>query len=69
MPADNVRRYSIDWSENGGVSDTDHADYLKLFAADFYSQVKRLIDEAAAVEDEAVKVNSIDTWLEAATQS
>lgn len=56
-PAENVKEYSIDWSDDEGINDTDHKEYLVKFCEDFWVEVKRLIDSAAEAEDPTTKVS------------
>ena len=47
LPAFNIYQYeNLEWSdsEEGGISETLHAEYLKDLASDFEAAVKRLID-------------------------
>lgn len=59
MAMDHVKEYSVDWSDDGGISAESHKEYLDAFGEDFYNKVKRLIDSGAQGQDEEVKVRSL----------
>lgn len=57
IPAENVKDYSVNWSEDNGINNKDHKDYLQLFCDDFYTKVTELIDSAAMVQKQSSNVS------------
>lgn len=56
LSPDNVKEYSVEWSDKGGIDAEEHSSYLHTFCEDFYNGVTKLIDSAAASQDDSVKV-------------
>ena len=48
----NIRSYSIRWSDDGGVSNRDNAEYLHRLSEDFYEMIKRQIISNLAQRDD-----------------
>ena len=72
LPPQNIFQYeNLEWAnaDDGGICETEHAQYLKDLAMDFEAAVKRLIDanmtkRRADVTREQVRVESDDVYRE-----
>lgn len=46
LDAGSIVHYNIEWSDEGGMNATDHADYLVKFGEEFYIRIVQLIERA-----------------------
>lgn len=46
LAADNIIRYSIEWSDNEGINRYDHSKYIDEFSQTFYKRIVDLIERA-----------------------
>lgn len=52
LPSENIARFDVDWSGKDGIDKEAHAEYLKSFTAHYEHNIKRLIDNAMAKDEE-----------------
>ena len=43
LPAENILRFEADWSDDGGINERDHAEYLQQFCYKCKSAIKQQI--------------------------
>ena len=48
---DNIVKYKLDWSDNGGLNDENHYEYLVEFINHFYKNIVKLVRRAMRKED------------------
>ena len=46
LPAANIARFVVEWSGKEGIDRETHAEYLKEFCSNFYSNITMLVDRA-----------------------
>ena len=54
LPSSNIHKFNVQWSQNGGMNESEHAGYLESFCEAFECSVKELVDRGVSKRTDTI---------------